>query len=233
MPVPWLNAHDFGFPNIDEATGINGLVAAGGDLEPGRLLSAYRQGIFPWYEEGQPILWWSPDPRAVLYPPRVYISTSLTRLIRRKRYTVTMDDCFAAVISRCAKDRRGSHGTWITSAMRKAYCRLHDDGFAHSVEVWNGDELVGGLYGIALGQCFFGESMFSIESNTSKIALVFLVKQIHDWGYHLIDCQVSSAHLASLGAVEIPRQDFVAQVRQLVDKPGRVGKWELELEVVL
>lgn len=221
MPIPWIEPHKAGFPPVEQAlTEPDGLLVAGGDLGVGRLLDAYRHGIFPWYEDGQPILWWSPDPRLVLRPSQLIISRSLGKLMRRGSYTVSFDRDFPAVIRQCAEHRADSAGTWITNAMEAAYIELHDRGYAHSVEVWSGDKLVGGLYGIALGQVFFGESMFSEEDNTSKLALVFLAKQLQRWDYKLIDCQVSSDHLKNLGAVEISREEFVQQLRELI--PERV-----------
>jgi leucyl/phenylalanyl-tRNA--protein transferase len=227
MPIPWIEPDQAGFPPVEQAlTEPDGLLVAGGDLGVGRLLDAYRHGIFPWYEEDQPILWWSPDPRLVLIPSQLKLSRSLGKLIRRGRYTVSFDRDFPAVIRRCAEHRAGSTGTWITTAMEAAYVELHDRGFAHSVEVWSADKLVGGLYGIALGRVFFGESMFSEEDNTSKLALVYLVKQLQRWDYELIDCQVSSDHLKNLGAVEIRREEFVQQLRELIPQKVYGRDWK-------
>jgi len=199
------------FPAADQALDSpNGLLAAGGDLTPQRLISAYRQGIFPWYEEGQPILWWSPDPRAVLFPERLRIARSLRRTLRGNGHTVTLDRDFDAVVSACARPRPQQSGqTWITPDMFQAYRRLHQLGVAHSVEVWQEERLVGGLYGLALGAAFFGESMFSRVTDASKIALAWLSRQLQTWDYHLIDCQVSSEHLQRLGATDLPRADFL------------------------
>lgn len=205
----------------------NGLLAAGGDLSAERLLEAYRSGIFPWFEAGQPILWWSPDPRMVLFPDSLYISRSLQKALGKPEHRVTMDSAFSDVIACCAQPRGDSHGTWITAEMQRAYTELFDLGFAHSVEVWRDTELVGGLYGVALGRVFFGESMFSFESNTSKIALVNLVKQLQQWNYGLIDCQVSSEHLESLGAAEISREQFSDQLEALLPATGQRGPWTL------
>jgi len=191
----------------------NGLLAIGGDLSPQRLRAAYARGIFPWFEEGQPPLWWSPDPRSVLYPGQLRITRSLRKRIRNGGFSVTLDRCFADVITACAGPRDGSHGTWITEEMREAYINLHRQGLAHSVEAWRGGQLVGGLYGLAMGRAFFGESMFSREPDASKIALVYLVRQVQVWGYAVIDCQVSNPHLALLGATDIPRADFLRQLR--------------------
>ncbi len=209
LTLPWLNVTDAEFPDIDRAlTDPPGLLAAGGDLGPERLLRAYSLGIFPWYGEGDPVLWWSPDPRMVLFPDELHISRSLAKLLARQPFRITLNQAFADVLLACAASRRDGAGTWITPAMRQAYARLHDLGYAHSVEVWNGDQLVGGIYGVAMGKVFFGESMFSRAANASKVALVHLVKQLESWGYELIDCQVASRHLASLGAREIPRHLF-------------------------
>ncbi len=192
----------------------SGLLAVGGDLSPQRLLAAYAAGIFPWFSEGQPLLWWSPDPRLVLYPERLHRSRSLQKTLRRQRFTVTFDTAFAQVIHACATVQRGS-GTWITHGMQRAYQRLHALGYAHSVECWSTSEspsLVGGLYGVALGGCFFGESMFSHVPDASKVALVALVDRLQTAGCRLIDCQMSTDHLLSLGACEIPRREFLRQL---------------------
>ncbi len=228
MPLPWLDT-DSSFPDINLAlSDPNGLLAAGDSLSANRLLQAYSRGIFPWYEEGQPILWWSPDPRMVLLPDDLHISKSLQKTLKKSSYRLSMDTVFSEVISCCAEPRGNDTGSWITSEMQIAYSELHEAGFAHSVEVWSGNDLVGGLYGIALGQVFFGESMFSFESNTSKVALVNLVKQLQRWNYKLIDCQVSSKHLESLGATEISRNDFEQKLRQLLSKAGRMKYWEID-----
>lgn len=231
MPIPWLDSADLEFPSVDIAlTDPDGLLAAGGDLSVERLVEAYQNGIFPWYEEGQPILWWSPDPRMVLKPEELNISKSLRKLLRRGRYRLTMDQDFSGVIQRCSQSRNDSTGTWITNEMQTAYGELHAAGFAHSVEVYNGEDLVGGLYGVALGQAFFGESMFSAESNTSKLALVYLATQLKYWGYKVIDCQVSSDHLLSLGAGEVSRDQFTQLLLELVPKAGKSGPWQFEFE---
>jgi leucyl/phenylalanyl-tRNA--protein transferase len=211
--IPWLprGRADIAFPPVETALHEpNGLLAAGGDLSPERLLSAYRQGIFPWYSEGQPILWWSPDPRAVLFPERLHISRSLRKALRRSPYAITVDQDFAAVIQGCREvPRKQGPGTWIVSEMLQAYCRLHDRGHAHSIECWQGGRLVGGLYGVALGQVFFGESMFSLAPDASKIAFVHLARS---GKYRLIDCQQPSEHLSRLGAECIPRREFTRLV---------------------
>lgn len=209
-----------GFPSVDEAEREpDGLLAIGGDLSMPRLLDAYRRGIFPWFNEGQPILWWSPDPRTVFLPERLRLSRSLRKAIRNRGYRVSISEAFGSVIRACAEPRAGTKGTWITWEMRKAYETLHSHGHAHSVEVWKDHQLVGGLYGVLLGRVFFGESMFSRERDTSKIALAHLCTHFHQLGGELVDCQVYSDHLASLGAVTIPRREFVRLVRYSSNNP--------------
>jgi leucyl/phenylalanyl-tRNA--protein transferase len=203
----------------------NGLLAAGGDLSPRRLLEAYRRGIFPWFSEGDPILWWSPDPRMVLAPAELKVSRSLAKTLRNKPYEVRFDTAFDAVIRACAAPREGEPGTWITAEMRAAYDRLHRLGYAHSVETWIDGELAGGLYGVAIGRMFYGESMFSRARDASKIALAHLARRLQEAGFELIDCQMRTEHLASLGAREIPRAAFQQAVGELVDYPGRPGPW--------
>jgi len=212
----WLDPDNTNaFPDVERAlTDPDGLLAIGGDLSVERLTSAYRQGIFPWYSEGQPILWWSPNPRAVLFLDELKISRSLKKTLRKTNYHVTFDKDFNNVIEACAVTRRDGFGTWIVADMKKAYINLHKHGIAHSVEVWDGDQLSGGLYGVCIGSAFFGESMFSRQTDASKIALVYLVKQLQKWGFGFIDCQVYSDHLGTLGAKPISRQTFI----QLVDK---------------
>jgi len=197
------------FPSVEQALdNPRGLLAAGGDLSPARLLNAYRNGIFPWYSEGQPILWWSPAPRCVLRPSAVHVSRRLRRRYNQGRFTLTADRAFAPVIEACSEPRRDHDETWITAEMRSAYTRLHQLGIAHSVEVWLDDELAGGIYGLALGRVFFGESMFSRHEDASKIALVALCRQLQQWDFTLLDCQLSNPHLLSMGAEEIPREEF-------------------------
>ena len=197
------------FPPTDQALDYpQGLLAIGGDLSPTRLINAYRQGIFPWYSQGQPILWWSPAPRCVIVPDRVHVSRRLRRRYNQGRYSVTADRAFAQVIEACTAPRRDQPETWITPEMQSAYNRLHEIGVAHSVEVSVNGELAGGIYGLALGRVFFGESMFSRHVDASKVALVALCRQLHRWGFTLLDCQVSNSHLLSMGAREIPRQEF-------------------------
>lgn len=205
----------------------DGLLAVGGDLSEDRLLLAYSKGIFPWYSEGLPILWWSPDPRLILVPDELKISRSLKQTLRRDFYHVTVDKAFDMVIRNCAEVHRGKHGaTWITEEMIRAYTGLHDSGLAHSVESWCEGELAGGLYGIALGGVFFGESMFSKGPDASKVAFVRLVRQLAVWDFDVIDCQVTTGHLLSLGAKEIPRSEFMAILERALEKPTRRGKWE-------
>ncbi|MEH6628201.1 MAG: leucyl/phenylalanyl-tRNA--protein transferase [Motiliproteus sp.] len=208
--IIWLDPENNDFPPVSQSLrDPNGLLAAGGDLSASRLIAAYRQGIFPWYEKDQPILWWSPDPRCVLYPDQLHTSRSLTKLLKKHPYQVSFDQDFEGVVNACAAPRMAAKDTWITADMKQAYLAMHQQGIAHSVEVRHGDHLVGGLYGLAIGKLFFGESMFSQEKDCSKIAFVYLVEQLRSWGYYLIDCQVYSDHLASLGACEIPRAKFL------------------------
>ncbi|MBD3609855.1 MAG: leucyl/phenylalanyl-tRNA--protein transferase [Gammaproteobacteria bacterium] len=207
------------FPDVSLALHEpDGLLAVGGDLSPERILHAYSQGIFPWYSDGQPILWWSPDPRAVLYPAQLKISRSLRKTLRKQEYQISLDQDFRGVIQACAEPREEQEGTWITDEMRDAYINLHNLGYAHSVEAWYNDELVGGVYGISIGRIFYGESMFARRTDASKVAFVHLVKQLANWDFKLIDCQVSSEHLFSLGAVEIPRYEFLQEIQQLISE---------------
>ena len=206
---------DAPFPPVEQAEKEpNGLLAVGGDLSPERLLNAYRSGIFPWFSDDQPILWWSPDPRTVLYPERLIISRSLRKTLRNKPFRITFDQSFQGVLDACSQPRGTENGTWITQQMIDAYACLYQLGHAHSVEVWLGDALVGGLYGVAIGQVFFGESMFSRERDASKCALVHLVRQLMEWEFGMIDCQVYSGHLISLGAEEISRTLFCENLRR-------------------
>jgi leucyl/phenylalanyl-tRNA--protein transferase len=206
------------FPPVSQAlTEPNGLLTAGGDLTPERLLAAYRKGIFPWYQDGQPILWWSPDPRAVLMPDGLKVSRSLRRSLRRRGFEFRVDTAFELVVAACAEPRRYGGGTWITTEMAEAYGRLHDLGWAHSFETWRDGRLVGGLYGVAIGRAFFGESMFSRETDASKVALVHGVDFLRSLETELIDCQIASAHTRSLGAVDMPRAEFLTLVATLTD----------------
>lgn len=219
--LTWLKRNELVFPPLSKAMREpNGLLAAGGDLSPERLIQAYRHGCFPWFEEGQPILWWSPDPRTVLLPAEVHVSRSLRKVLRQGRFRVTFDQDFAAVIAECAGPRNYTDGTWITDDMQRAYLALHDQGHAHSVEVWDGDALVGGLYGLAMGRLFFGESMFSRADNASKVGFVTLVEHLQQAGFVLIDCQMPTDHLHSLGARSIPREVFAGYLSQYLDQPN-------------
>ncbi len=208
--LSWLDETNLTFPPLDLAlTEPNGLLAAGGDLSTERLLSAYQQGIFPWYDEDQPILWWSPSPRAVLFPEELKISKSLKKTLKRGSFLVTCDTVFDQVIQHCASTpRHGQDGTWINDEMIEAYNQLHSLGHAHSIETWYDNQLVGGLYGIAIGRVFFGESMFSLKTDASKVAFAHLIAQLKAWHFPIIDCQVSNPHLSSLGAREISRDHF-------------------------
>jgi leucyl/phenylalanyl-tRNA--protein transferase len=204
----------------------DGLLAVGGDLSPERLLLAYHHGIFPWYSPGEPLLWWAPDPRLVLFPAELQISRRLARTVRQHRFRVSFDQDFPAVIEACAGPRRTEvQGTWIDWKMREAYTRLHQLGFAHSVECWREDTLAGGLYGVSLGGVFFGESMFSRERDSSKVALVHLVELLNQWEFDLIDCQLPTLHLKSLGAREISGADFSERLQRSLGKETRRGSW--------
>jgi leucyl/phenylalanyl-tRNA--protein transferase len=213
-------------PALAEA---DGLLAVGGDLKPERLLAAYAEGIFPWYDDRSPILWWSPDPRLVLEPRELHVSRSLARTIRRGTYRVSADEAFERVIRRCAeKGRPGQRGTWITEEMIVAYCELHALGFAHSFEAWAGEALVGGLYGVSLGSVLFGESMFADARDASKVAFARGVEWLAALGFGLVDCQVRTDHLVSLGAREIPRAEFLDRVAAALEAPTRRGRWTLD-----
>ena len=226
--IPFLSPDD-PFPPVDSALRVpNGLLAAGGDLSPERLLAAYREGVFPWFGEEDPILWWSPDPRMILYVSEVHVSRSLHKAIKGNRFRVTLDQAFRDVVRGCADARRDHEGTWITPAMEEAYVRLAELGHGHSVEVWQGEALVGGLYGVAVGRMFFGESMFTRVSDASKVALVHLARQLEQWEMPMVDCQMSTPHLASLGARDIPRADFVREVRYLAQRPAVPSPWRFD-----
>lgn len=216
---------DIQFPDPNEAED-DGLVSIGGDLSAEFLLSAYSQGIFPWFNEGEPILWWSPNPRMVLFPKDFKCSDSLRQILKSSRYSVRIDDNFEGVIRACAGiKRRGQTGTWITNDMIDAYTHLHKKGFAHSVETYHGNSLVGGLYGVSLGKAFFGESMFYKERDASKVALFHLNELMLTWDFHFIDVQQSTNHLRSLGAVDIPRRKFLLLLKEAVSFPTNAGKW--------
>ena len=224
MPV-YLLGKELAFPPPDHAD-PSGLLAVGGDLSPERLLLAYRLGIFPWYEEGQPILWWSPDPRLILEPRELHLSRRLRQTLKKGTFQVTFDRAFSSVIEACGTvRRRGQGGTWITPDMKAAYLRLHRLGYAHSVESWLDGELAGGVYGVSLGRCFFGESMFFYRRDASKVALATLVERLRAWEFHMIDAQVTTPHLMSLGAKEIPRQLFLSRLEVALSFPTVKGKW--------
>ena len=227
-PIRQLHTGD-SFPPTSEALDYpNGLLAVGGDLTPARLLAAYRRGIFPWYEQPQPVLWWSPDPRSVLLPDKLHISRSLLKTLRKNRFQLAVDQRFETVMRKCAQPRADGLGSWIGDDMLAAYCDLHHIGHAHSVEVLDAEgELVGGLYGIALGRAYFGESMFSTASDASKVALVALLDILNRGGFGLIDCQVESEHLNSLGAGNMSRLDFERLLAQTVDIDHDPGIWRL------
>jgi leucyl/phenylalanyl-tRNA--protein transferase len=226
--IPWLAAGD-PFPPVERALKEpDGLLAAGADLSVERLVAAYRRGIFPWYSEGQPILWWSPDPRMVLVPAELRLTRSLAKRLRRRDYEVRCDTKFEAVMRACAEPRAGQDGTWITAEMIAAYGALNRCALAHSMETWIGGELAGGLYGVALGRTFFGESMFTRATDASKIALAHLVRQLARWGFGMIDCQMATPHLASFGAREIPRARFMAKLAELVECDSPVGEWRFD-----
>jgi len=229
----WIpkHANPYDFPPLEQAlTYPDGLLAVGGDLSPSRIMVAYRRGIFPWYDEQQPILWWSPSRRMVLFPEQLKVSRSLRKTIRHHVFVVTIDQAFQQVISNCAiTPRHGQNGTWITREILDSYQQLHGYDFAHSIETWFDNQLVGGLYGVALGKVFYGESMFSHVTDASKVALVYLVRQLQKWGFELIDCQVYTDHLASLGAIEIPRTQFRQLLDHLCDVRVNKREWHFDL----
>lgn len=228
MPV-YLLDKEIRFP-LPEDANEEGIVAVGGDLCPQRLLAAYQQGIFPWPARGYPLLWFSPDPRFALDPTRVHVSRSLRREIRRSDLRVTADRAFAEVIRACAAvPRPHQHGTWITHELQQGYLGLHELGYAHSIEAWRGDELVGGLYGVALGKTFAGESMFASEADASKVAFTTLLGHLVQWGVRIVDCQVHTEHLARFGATMWPRERFLREWRAAVDEPTRRAPWELTM----
>jgi leucyl/phenylalanyl-tRNA--protein transferase len=222
------------FPPVETALGDpNGLLAMGGDLSMPRLLDAYRHGIFPWFNPNEPILWWSPDPRMVLVPAEVRVTRSLAKRLRNAGFETRVDTGFLEVMRACGAPRpaaQGVAGTWISPAMIAAYSRLFDAGYAHSIETWHNDRLVGGLYGVAIGGMFYGESMFSREPDASKVALVRLARQLERWGFGLIDCQMETAHLASMGARTMPRAEFTARLAELVNLPHLSGPWTFNLD---
>lgn len=225
--IQWLT-DDLSFPPAAQALHMpNGLLAAGGDLSTDRLLQAYRQGIFPWFNRDEPILWWSPDPRMVLIPDQFKISRSLSRVLRSGVFEVRCDTAFTQVMRACAAPRDGQQGTWIDENMIAAYEALHQLGYAHSVEVWLEDKLVGGVYGVSIGRMFYGESMFSQVSNSSKVALAHLARQLTRWQFGMLDCQMHTPHLESLGARTLPRQEFIARLQDLVNYPP-ITHWQFD-----
>jgi leucyl/phenylalanyl-tRNA--protein transferase len=227
MPV-YRIPRDLLFPDPAEAE-PSGLIGVGGDLEPKRLILGYQCGLFPWYAEGQPILWWSPDPRMVLQTAEFHVPRSLAKVVRRGDYRITLDTSFDRVLRACAATPRpGQDGTWLTREMEAAYLQMHELGYAHSCEAWRGDELVGGLYGVSIGGFFSGESMFAHAPDASKVAFVHLIEQLSRWGYPLIDCQVHTAHLERFGAREIPRADYLDALPALFDRPHRPGPWSFD-----
>ena len=232
--IPWLE-NDDPFPALSSALrDPNGLLAAGADLSPPRLISAYRQGIFPWFNPDEPILWWSPDPRMVMFPSELKVSRSLAKTLRNRPFEVRVDTAFRDVMMACSQmPREGQSGTWISQQMIAAYIELHRLGIAHSFETWIDGELLGGLYGVAIGRAFYGESMFSKQTDASKIAFVHLVRQLQRWNFGVIDCQMKTGHLASLGAREIPRQEFSALLADLVNygNPNAARPWELDVDL--
>jgi leucyl/phenylalanyl-tRNA--protein transferase len=226
--IPWLGLRD-PFPPVEQAlVEPNGLLAAGGDLSPARLLDAYARGIFPWFNDEDPVLWWSPDPRMVLLPGELHLSRSLRRTIRSQKFTVTFDRAFRGVMEGCAGPRDKQDGTWITADMMRAYTRMAELGHAHSVEAWAAGELAGGLYGVAVGRIFYGESMFTRRSNASKVAVSWLARQLDRWQFELIDCQMSTEHLASLGAREVSRAEFLRRLERAVALPPVPLPWVIE-----
>ena len=225
--IPWLDeAHGPAFPPTSRATRRpNGLLAAGGALTPDWLLAAYRRGIFPWFNDGEPILWWSPDPRMVVFPDQVRITRSLRKTLRNSAYEVRLDHDFAAVIKACAEPREPGGGTWITPAIQAAYLRMHELGYAHCVETWIDGELAGGLYGIAIGRAFYGESMFSRRTDASKIAFAHLTRFLLQHDFRVLDCQMTTQHLNSLGGREIPREAFVRMLGELTREDRPPARW--------
>jgi len=221
------------FPPVETAMrNPNGLLAAGGDLQPERLLDAYRHGIFPWYSIGDPILWWSPDPRMVLFPDEFRISHSLRKTLRKGNYEIRTDTVFEKIMRACASPRQGQNGSWIQEEIIEAYLRLHHMGLAHSVETWINGELCGGLYGVSLGRMFYGESMFSRKTDASKIAFAHLVLQLKRWEVGMIDCQMNTAHLATLGAREIPRKEFLMRLQELIHYPNISTPWLFDHDLI-
>jgi len=230
--LTWLTPTDH-FPPVQHALhDPAGLLAAGADLSTDRLIMAYSQGIFPWYSPGEPILWWSPDPRMVLFPQELVVQRSLAKVLRKRHYEIHVDTVFAEVIAGCSRPRAGQDGTWISKEMIAAYTRLHQIGVAHSIETWIDGRLAGGLYGIALGRAFYGESMFTLVPDASKIAFVHLVRQLQRWNFGIIDCQMNTAHLARFGAREIPRTEFITQLNNLINLPTVHSPWRFDHDLI-
>jgi leucyl/phenylalanyl-tRNA---protein transferase len=230
--IPLLSSTD-PFPDVETALDDpNGLLAAGGGLGVARLIDAYSRGIFPWFSEGDPVLWWCPDPRMILPTDGVHVSRSLRRRLRRGDFTLTLDSAFENVVEACAGPRRHESGTWLVPSMRRAYARLFDEGAAHSIEVWMDGALAGGLYGVAIGRMFYGESMFSLRTDGSKIGIIALAAQLARWGFPIIDCQMRTEHLASLGAIDVPRRQFVRRVGALVKQPPVPSPWQLDEDLI-
>ncbi|MCK5899022.1 MAG: leucyl/phenylalanyl-tRNA--protein transferase [Methylococcales bacterium] len=229
MELSQLNPYDpnEAFPSLDNAlTDPDGLLAVGGCLSVQRLINAYKNGIFPWYNPDEPILWWSPNPRLIITPDHLKISRSLAKVIRQQRFELSVDRAFSKVIKACSTTREEAEGTWISEEMIIAYQQLHQHGIAHSIEAWSQGELVGGLYGVTIGQVFFGESMFHTQTNASKVVFAHLIQQLQQWGYQLIDCQVHSDHLVSLGAYEINRKDFIDQLNRYCNHLPQSSAWK-------
>ena len=226
MPIFWLSDYDISFPHPTLAN-EDGMLAVGGDLSPERLLLAYELGIFPWFNPGDPILWWSPDPRFVLFPKDLKVSKSMRPYFNQKKFGLSLDKDFEQVMRACQQQKRKGQlgGTWITESMIEGYCKLHEMGCAHSIEVWEEEELVGGLYGVAIGKCFFGESMFAKKSNASKYGFISFVQWLEANGFWLIDCQQETRHLASLGAKSIPRKEFLDLLEKNNQEPNPLGTW--------
>ncbi len=223
---PWLGEEElFGFPPLD-ATSPDGVLCTGGNLSPGMILSAYRQGVFPWFNDEDPIVWWSPDPRFILVPGELHVSATMRKILKKRRFELKLDTAFGDVIRACsATPRPGQRGTWITSDMIQGYVRLHELGYAHSVEAWRGERLVGGLYGISLGSAFFGESMFSLEADASKAAFIPFVWALAEAGFTLVDSQVRTAHVESLGGKSVPRDEYMDRLQTALESPTLKGDW--------
>ena len=231
--IPWLRPGD-DFPPLTRALrDPNGLLAAGGDLSTQTLVNAYRQGIFPWFSEDDPILWWSPDPRMVLFPAELHLTRSVRKAIRATTFEITADRAFTHVVAACQEPRGGQSGTWITEQMVAAYSELHRAGYAHSIETWMDGKLAGGLYGVAIGRVFYGESMFTRVTNASKFALIALARQLQAWNFGVIDCQMRTRHLASFGAREIPRAEFAQRLTELVDYAPVRAPWQIAVDACL